>query len=258
MFEGRQTLATAVTQTAVNTIEKTFSTPFRRVSKTPLLVAVVLFWTACTPSFPTISPVGLSAIDRGVVEGWVNELSLKQHRLIRIRPWRYTNDRGSASGRAVVRLVEPDSMRFDFRAPFGKSGAAVIVNDHALWAHPEGDFGPLIRIAPVFWSALGHPLTPPPAVELFGMVTGTERVWQYGYMGDTLTFIAEGNPVIRLRGEMRRDGKTFALSTLLYDSTTGLPIEATVDFPMDPGRFKFEIQAIEDGATFEADIWDEP
>lgn len=223
-----------------------------------LLATVAMIGAACTRSFPSIAPAELTALDRATVEEWIEEFSLHENQLIRIRPWRYTNDRGSASGRAVVRLVAPDSMRFDFRAPFGKSGAVVIVNDHAVWAHPEGDFSPLIRIAPVFWAALGHPLQPPPGVSLAGLVTGTQRVWQYEYLGDTLTFIAEGRPVSRLRGEMRRDGSTFALSTLLFDSATGFPVEATVDFPMDQGRFKFVIQDIEDGATFDEDIWDEP
>lgn len=223
-----------------------------------LVAAVAIISPACSGSFPSIAPVGLSSLDRSTVEGWIEEFSLTQNRLIRIRPWRYTNDRGSASGRAVVRLVAPDSMRFDFRAPFGKSGAAVIVNDYSVWAHPESDFSPLIRIAPVFWVALGHPLQPPRGVSFSGLATATQRVWQYEYMGDTLTFIVDGNPVSRLRGEMRRNGRTFALSTLLFDSVTGIPVEATVDFPMDQGRFKFVIQAIEDGVAFAEDIWDEP
>ncbi len=134
----------------------------------------------------------------------------------------------------------------------------MIVGDEATWAHPEGDFSALIRIAPVFWAAIGHPQPPPRGVRFLGMETEMERVWQYGFAGDTLTFIAEGLPVERLRGEMRRDGRTFALSTVLFDPITGLPTEATVEFPRDPGRFKFEIQEIEDGATFGADVWDEP
>ncbi len=229
---------------------------FRRVLAATTVVLLAL--SGCQKEFLAISPGGLTPLDRETVEQWIDGMGLSQNRLVRIRPWRYDNDRGGASGRAVVRLVAPDSMRFDFRAPFGKSGAAVIVGDGALWAHPEGDFGPLIRIAPVFWAALGHPLQPPPGVAFSGLVTATERVWSYGYLGDTLTFIAEGDPVRRFRGEMRRDGRTFALSTLKYDSATGLPTEATVDFPMDPGRFKFEIQSIEDGAVFAEDIWNEP
>jgi len=255
MFDGSRNRAIALFQTAVNTNQRNLPGRLNRVTRVAIFALLGL---ACSKSLSPIAPEGLAALDRATVEGWVEDLGLKQNRLIRIRPWRYTNDRGSASGRAVVRLVVPDSMRFDFRAPFGKSGAAVIVNDRAVWAHPEGDFSPLIRIAPVFWASLGHPLNPPPGVEFVGLATQTERVWQYGYLGDTLTFVAEGAPVVRLRGEMRRDGRTFALSTLIFDSATGLPAEATVDFPMDPGRFKFVIHAIEDGVTFDEDIWDEP
>ncbi|MFQ5549974.1 MAG: hypothetical protein ACE5FJ_01905 [Gemmatimonadales bacterium] len=221
-------------------------------------VGIALALSSCARVIPSIAPVGLESIDRSTVIAWVDEFRVESNRLISIRPWRYVNERGTAAGRAMVRLVPPDSMRFDYRGPFGKSGGAVIFGTRAAWAHPEGDFDALIAVAPVFWAAVGHPPVPPFAATFRGMDTADLRVWQYEMGGDTLTFIAEGRPTAVLRGEVRRAGRTLAVSRVTFDPATRYPVTAQVDFPQDPGRFTFEVQSVEVGAEFGRGVWNEP
>lgn len=223
------------------------------------LLPWVALWLGCVNRGPPpIAPQGLQPIERRQVEDWLIELALTSHRVITVRPWRFTNDKGTASGRAAIRLAPPDSMRFDYRAPLGKSGAAVLIGGKAKWMRPEGSFSRLIRVAPVFWAALGHPPFPPVGAELEGLATANERVWRYASQGDTLTFIAEGNPISRLRGEMRRDGRTFVLSQVVFDTSTYLPLEARVDFPLEPSRFSLQMRSVEIVDSLETGIWDEP
>lgn len=224
-----------------------------------LRMLLLLPLAGCIPRGPDpIAPAELGSLSRDTVLEWVAELALRSPRIINVRPWRYLNDRGSASGRGAIRLAPPDSLRFDFRGPFGKSGAAVIIGRTALWMRPEGDFNSLVRVAPVFWAALGHPPAPPIDARIEGLVTDTERVWRYADGGDTLTFIAEGTPVRRLRGEMRTGGRTIALSEVVFDSINHVPTESKVEFPLDPARFSFQIRSVEDVDSLAAETWDAP
>ena len=68
----------------------------------------------------------------------------------------------------AVRIAPPDTLRFDYRGPFGRSGAAVIVADSALWVVPQRDARELLPAAPVFWAALGIPQPPPRDARLSG------------------------------------------------------------------------------------------
>ena len=120
---------------------------------------------ACTPSLSSISPVGFTPADRAVVAGWIAEFAPSEPRLYEIRPWRYRTERGAAAGRASIRIVPPDSLRFDYRGPFGKAGNAAVVGNSALWVSEGDDIEGLITYAPLLWAALGLPQMPPRAKE---------------------------------------------------------------------------------------------
>ena len=169
-------------------------------------VAAGLSVAACQPGFPTIAPVGLQPTDHATVAGWIGELSLTHSRLYEIRPWRFRNERGPASGRAAVRMSPPDSLRFDYRGPFGRSGNAVLVGDSVLWMSND-DFQGLVTFAELFWTSLGLPPVPPDTVQIYALADRNIRAWRYILAGDTLNFRLEGSPASLLLAEVRRRGE---------------------------------------------------
>lgn len=223
-----------------------------------VVLTCILGSAACLGSGPrSIAPMGLAPSNGDDVAEWVDGLVPVRSRLYRIRPWRYRNERGSAAGRAVVRVAPPDSLRFDYQGPLRKSGKAAVVGDSALWVVPDDDFGGLVALAPVFWAGLGIPQPPPPGSSVFSLVRDDIRAWRYVDAGDTLTFIITGDPVTRIRGEIRRVGRTIGLSDVTMDPNTGLPIRSQIDLPIEPARFEFTVEEIDTLATFDATIWDQ-
>lgn len=215
------------------------------------LVGVV----GCSGGPGSIAPVGLAPTDAAVVEGWIGRFQPHAARLYRIRPWRYRNERGSAAGRAVVRVAPPDSMRFDYQGPFRKSGKAAVVGDSALWVVPDDDFGGLVALAPVFWAAVGLPQAPPPGTPVFAMTRGEVRAWRYIVAGDTLNFVLRGNPATRLLAEIRRRGRTIGVADVRLDPVTGFAVKAKIDLPIEPSRFEFTVEHVDTLATFDPTIW---
>jgi hypothetical protein len=208
----------------------------------------------CTPSLSSIAPVGFVPADRAVVEAWVAELAPARARLYEIRPWRYRTERGSAAGRASIRIVPPDSLRFDYRGPFGKSGNAALVGDSALWVSEGEDFEGLITYAPLLWTALGLPPVPPDTVALYSLTGDDLRAWRYILAGDTLDVVLRGSPVRRLLAEMRRDGQVLGQATVEVDTLTGLASQSVIDF-WDISRFEFTVESVDTLAVFDGTIW---
>ncbi len=232
-----------------------------RPSDTYYAVAVcgLLGLTACRGLPPTIAPAGLEPLPESVVETWVSRFALHGPVRYDIR-WRLINDRGAAAGRAAVRLVPPDSMRFDFRGPFGRSGAAMVVGDSALWIQPESSMQGVVRVAPLFWAALGVPLKPPAGSETFGTNAQDRRAWRYLVGQDTFNFVdrtAEGTPP-RLLAELRRAGKPVGITNTRFSAETGVPVEARMDFPLDASRFSFTVEAVDTLETPDPAIWERP
>jgi hypothetical protein len=176
-------------------------------------------------------------------------------RLYAVRPWRFRNEKGSAAGRATMRVAPPDSLRFDYSGPFGRSGKAAVVGDSALWVVPEEEFGGLVAVAPVFWAALGLPQMPPEGRQLFGLDRGDLRSWRYVDAGDTLNFVVRGTPPSRVLAEIRRDGRTWAVADVELDPATGIVTQSRIDFPRDKSRFEFTVESVDTTATFDPDIW---
>ena len=222
----------------------------RRVVVGTMLVGVV----GCTSGLSTLAPVGFVPTNRETVREWVGELAIRQPRLYEIRPWRYRNERGSAAGRASIRVSPPDSMRFDYRGPFGRSGNAVVVGDSALWVTSDDGFEGLFTYAPLFWAALGLPQMPADSAPLYGLVRDDVRAWRYILAGDTLDFVLRGTPARRLEGEMRRQGQILGQVRVDLDSLTGLAVQSQLDF-WDVSRFELTVRSVDTLARFDATIW---
>ncbi len=225
---------------------------FRRLVRSVTTGCLCLL-VGCTPRLRSLAPQGFRPADRELVEGWVAEMTQSRPRLYEVRPWRFKNERGSAAGRASIRIVPPDSLRFDYRGPFGKSGNAAVVGDSALWMTSD-DFEGLVTYAPLFWTALGIPPAPPDNAPLFSLVGDDFRAWRYILAQDTLDFVLWGSPAVSLLGEIRRQGQVLAQATVELDTLTGLARQSKIDF-YNISRFEFTIQSVDTLASFDSTIW---
>lgn len=162
------------------------------------LTLCMMGMAGCVAPPPPIAPADLPPIDFDLVAEWMAPLRPGGSRIYRIDPWRYRNERGSAAGRAAIRIAPPDSLRLDYAGPFGRSGTAAVVGGTALWVVPDEDFSGLVALAPVFWTALGMPPAPPAGSPVFGLNRADSRVWRYIVGRDTLNFVLRGRPATRL------------------------------------------------------------
>ncbi len=228
----------------------------RPVSVAGWFTAVLLVSSGCRGGLSSIAPEGFAPAPSSTVRGWIRSLTPSRPRLYQIQPWRYRNERGAAAGRASIRVVPPDSLRFDYRGPFGRAGNAVIVGDSALWVAGADDFEGLLTFAPLLWTALGIPPMPPESAPLFSLVGDDFRAWRYILAGDTLDFILTGSPPVRLRGEIRREGRVLGQVAVEFDVVTGLPVKSRMDF-WDVSRFEFTIRSVDTLAIFDSTIWEQ-
>ena len=220
-------------------------------------LVVISLLVGCRSTPASIAPKGLAPIAQATVRDWVGKYALRDRRRYEFR-WRFVNDRGASGGRASVRLVPPDSMRFDYRGPFGRSGAAVLVGDSAQWARPETDLRQVVLTAPMFWAAIGIPRLPPTGAALEGLATDGRRAWRYAMERDTFDFIEIGGSPIRLLAEMRRAGRVMVSSETKLDPGTRRPIEARMTFPLDVARFSLTVTASDTTVETDPAIWVRP
>ncbi len=209
----------------------------------------------CSSGPMTIAPEGLAPGNLATVRSWIDVYIPSDGRRYQIRPWRFRNERGAASGRAAAVIAPPDSLRFDYQGQFRRSGRVALVGDSALWAVPENDFRGLVSLAPLFWAGLGIPQPPSPGTAVQTLDRDDIRAWRYIVAGDTLSFVLRGNPASRLTGEIRRRGRTIGLVDTRLDPSTGLVTRAQIDLPIDVSRFEFTITEVETLETIDSDIW---
>jgi hypothetical protein len=212
---------------------------------------------ACAPGLRSIAPSGLLPVSPDSVAAWLAPYRPTGPLHYDLK-WRFVNQKGSTAGRAAVRVAPPDTMRFDYRGPFGRSGAAVVVGDSVLWAVPEKDTRDLLPAAPLFWAALGLPRSPPPDAALFGRAQADGHVWRYAAARDTMDFVEAGPGVTRLLMEVRRDGRIVASLQLAFQPGTRVPIETRVRFPQDGSALIFTVEGIQHVGPFEPSTWRHP
>ena len=109
------------------------------------LVAVTV-GSACSGGPAPLVPEPLPPMERAQVAQWVDRFQPTRALRYDLR-WLYVTQQGQSRGRAAVHFVPPDSARFDYRGPFGRSGAAVVIGDSVLWAQPGDDVGALVEAA---------------------------------------------------------------------------------------------------------------
>ncbi|NIN11595.1 MAG: hypothetical protein GTN62_08840 [Gemmatimonadales bacterium] len=211
----------------------------------------------CGAQPEALAPEGLPVLSRADVAQWVRGY-IPDHPLRYDLRWLYQTQQGRTRGRAAVRYVPPDSLRFDYRAPFGRSGAAVAVGDSVLWSEPEGEANNLVAVTSLFWAAMGIPRYPAAEAAVTGRARGGTRVWRYAAGLDTLTYLAtEQSPVV-LRCELRHGRQVIGTVDVEFADSTGLPISARMLFPSSAAQVFFTVQAIDSLATVDPAIWKRP
>lgn len=221
-------------------------------------LALALTAGACGVKIPRLGPALLPPMERDTVTEWVRTFHPAGPVLFDLR-WTYRTQQGTSRGRASVRFVPPDSVRFDYRAPFGKSGAAVIIGDDVVWSRPEDDVGQLIQVAPLFWAALGMPRMPPEGWAISGLAEGGVRTWRYAAAGDTLTYRARAAvPGASLEAQMRSGGDVVGAVDVVFADSVLQPVSATMVFPGSASRVDFTVVAIEPITAVDPGIWKAP
>ena len=201
--------------------------------------------------------MGLEPVSRDSVDAWLGPYRPDGPLRYDLK-WRFINQKGSTAGRAAVRVAPPDTMRFDYRGPFGRSGAAVIVADSVLWAAPEKDTRDLLPAAPLLGAALGILRPPPAEAALFGRAGVAQHVWRYAMARDTMDFVEAGPDAARLLMEVRRAGRIVASLQLTFQPGTRRPGETRVRFPQDGSAPVFPGEGIKHVAPFDPSTWRHP
>ena len=222
-----------------------------------MAVALAPVLGACTPGIKSIAPSGLAAAARDSVAAWLATYHPTGPVRYDVR-WRFVNQKGSTAGRAAIRIAPPDTLRFDYRGPFGRSGAAVIVADSALWVVPERDTRELLPAAPVFWAALGMPQPPPQDARLSGRGAAEGRAWRYVSEADTMDFVEVGPGPAQLLSEVRRNGKIVASTEVRFRPGGRSPLESRVRFPQDGSALLLTVERVESVDAFDPGTWRRP
>jgi hypothetical protein len=209
---------------------------------------------ACRGRPEPLLPAGLTPAERDSAVAWAVATLPRRQTAVQFR-WRYRDERVGYSGRGVARMAPPDSLRFDFRGPFGYSGAAAIIGDSVMWTQPPGQFGTLVRGIPVLWAALGAVQPPAVDAEVFGRQEPGRVVWRFVHGAtDTLDYAVRDTAPQLLEAEWRQGGKVRARSRTEYGAD-GQPVTARIDFPEASARFEFTVVARDTLAAIAPGLW---
>ncbi len=221
------------------------------------LVLALVFVAGCRTQPGALSPNSMARVEMETVREWAAEIAPPQATRYDMR-WTFQTQRGAVRGQAALRVEPPDSLRFDYRGPFGRAGAAFIVDNELVWAEPEEDVETLIQAVPLFWAALGLPRDPPVGTEIFGIETAEGRSWRYGVGSDTMEYHVVRAPRVRFLAEMRQIDEVLGRVEVNYDDETSLPTRATLTFPKTASLFVLDVTKIDTTVALNADVWKRP
>ena len=235
--------------------------PRRRLA----LLTAVLGAGGCLPGMPPLTPAesapltvsGLAPLTPATVAEWVRAFQPHHPMRYEVRWWLRTNRRGS-QGRGVVIVAPPDSVRVDYRAPLGRRGAAVLIENEIVWSVPEETIGRLISSPPLFRAALGIPGLPPPTASVSGRTRPEDQVWRYTTGDTTLTYVQTARSSRTLTAQLIVDGRMVGTSFVALSDSTGLPVNGRLRIHESGTLFAFTVEATELLSSVDPDIWKHP
>lgn len=227
----------------------------RATRVTACAVGAAAIVVGCARTLRTIAPENLTPITADSVLGWTTPFQPTVPLQFDLR-WRFENREGSAAGRAVARYAPPDTLRFDYRGPFGRSGSALVVGNEAVWSEPEGDIDNLIPVAPVLWAALGIVAAPEEGSTLLGNETAERQAWRYVLGDRAVDYIRVLRPRARLLAELRELDRILGVVDVeLSDSAPTTPVAAVMQFPSQRSKFSLTVRQVDTVAPFPSETW---
>lgn len=222
------------------------------IAGTALLVA------GCVGRIRSIAPEHLAPLPADSAAAWAAAFQPARPLQFELR-WTFENRDGRAAGRATARYAPPDTLRFDYRGPFGRSGSALIVGDAAVWSEPEGDVDELVPVAPVLWASLGIMLAPAADATFLGADTEEGRAWRHVWNGRALDYIATREPAPRLLAELREDTRILGVTEVtLAGPAPAHPASAVMRFPERRSTFSLTVRQVDTVASYPPDTWKRP
>jgi hypothetical protein len=212
---------------------------------------------ACAGGLKSIAPADLHSLPVDSVRRWEAAFRPDHARQYDLR-WKFENRDGRAAGRAVARFAPPDTLRFDYRGPFGRSGSALVVGNAAVWSEPEGDIDRLVPVAPILWAALGITTALDEGSELLGSETAQRRAWRYVAGDRELDYLHIEQSTPRLLAELRELGSILGFVEVQLAPGSTQPVEAVMQFPQERSKFSLTVRQVDSVAAFPAATWRRP
>ena len=217
-----------------------------------------LLLVGCVGGIRSIAPENLAPLAADTAAAWASVFEPAGPLQFDLR-WQFENRDGRASGRATARFAPPDTLRFDYRGPFGRSGSALIVGDAAVWSEPEGNMDDLVPVAPVLWASLGIMLAPDEGTAFLGSDTGDRRAWRQVEGERALDYIVTRDTPPRLLAEMRDGTRILGVAEVeLAGPAPTHPTAAVMRFPTQRSTFTLTVRQVDTVAAFPADTWKRP
>ncbi len=218
---------------------------------------LLLGLAACGGGPGPLAPKGLVRVEPGQVAGWVAPTTPTQPIMYRFT-WLYQDEQASKGGRGSVRLVPPDSLRFDFAGSLGiGKGSAAVVGDSALWVVPDRSVDELVPGVSLLWAILGVAQPAPAGADLRGVKTTEGAAWQYIRGSDTTTYVRSAGSGSTLSAEVRREGKVLGRTSVTVRAD-GSPVKALLTVPTVPSKLEITFYASVPTAQFPPEIWARP
>lgn len=221
----------------------------------PVALGTLVLAAACGPRSAPIAPTELPMASPASARDWAEQFI--PHRPVRydVR-WTLQTQQGQVRGRATAQFAPPDSLRFDYQGPFGRSGAAMMVGDEIQWSEPEEEVRSLIPVTPLFWAALGLPRPPESRMQVHGRTSAESSVWRYTMGVDTLTYVQASAATLEV--EMRQAGKVLGKVEVEFADTVRAPHRSRIVFPQTASTILFELEALDTLSSVDPDIWRRP
>jgi hypothetical protein len=222
------------------------------------VAGAAVFMAGCVGGIRSIAPENLAPLAADTAAVWAAAFQPSGSLQFDLR-WRFENREGRASGRATARFAPPDTLRFDYRGPFGRSGSALIVGDAAVWSEPEGDVNDLVPVAPVLWAALGIVMEPQEGAAFLGADTGDRQAWRQVWGDHALDYIVVRASPPRFLAELREGARILGVAEVdLAGPVPAHPTGAVMRFPDQRSTFTLTVRQVDSVATYPADTWKRP
>lgn len=221
-----------------------------------LSLAAPLMLTGCAAAFPRVPmPAVLAPSSAAEANAWVASTRPTAHAQLRFH-WSANNQ--EQSGRGVVLIAPPDSLRLEYRGPLGMSpGTVAVVGDSALWAQPRDEVQKIVPNYPLLWAMVGVALPPGRGWKVVGHRDATTIAWRYTRGADTVDYVWSHASATILEAYVSEGGKPIGRVTTIL-SAEGHPAKSRLDVLSEPARLDLTFDKASKPMAFDREFWIAP